>query len=147
MARHAESCRLSTEHGPRRSETHAVDGEDLGVDVGLVEAHHRAAGLWFDPDIDPTCTRTVELDLAAVRRTVAGPRRPQDPLRTSGVPASLGEGPAGPGGHGLPSAPVAIASRVLAALTRTGGGISRPRPFAASSALTAAGSKASAPIP
>ena len=43
------------------------------VDAGLVEAHHRAAGLWFDPEVDPDYTRTLELDLGTVRRTVAGP--------------------------------------------------------------------------
>ncbi len=30
------------EHGPRRSETHAVDGVDLGVDVGLVGVYASA---------------------------------------------------------------------------------------------------------
>ena len=41
----------------------------------------------------------------------------------------------------------ASASRVVAALTSTGGGMSRPRPLASSSAWTASGSKASAPMP
>ena len=39
----------------------------------------------------------------------------------------------------------AAAARTLP--TRTGGGMLRPRPFAASSAVTAAGVKASAPMP
>src|SRR4051794_5463157 len=42
---------------------------------------------------------------------------------------------------------VARAASVVAALIRTGGGISRPRPLASRSACTAAWSKASAPMP
>ena len=79
------------------------------VDAGLVEAHHRAAGLWFDPHVDPVFTRSVEVDLAAVRRTVAGPTRPQDSLPPADVPAVFGTAPAGDEGW-LPAAPVALAS-------------------------------------
>lgn len=79
------------------------------VDPTLVEAHHRAAGLWFDPEMDPDYTRSVEVDLAAVRRTVAGPRRPQDPLPPVDVPAALATPPSGEGDT-LPVAPVALAS-------------------------------------
>jgi len=79
------------------------------VDAGLVEAHHRAAGLWFDPDLDPDYTRTLELDLAAVQRTVAGPTRPQDRLRLDGIPDALAERRR-EGEGGIPGAPVAIAS-------------------------------------
>ena len=79
------------------------------VDPALVEAHHRAAGLWFDPTTDPTYTRTLQLDLGDVQRAVAGPRRPQDRLRLDGIPAALPDGPA-EAVDGLPAAPVAIAS-------------------------------------
>jgi len=81
------------------------------VDADLVEAHQRAAGLWFDPEVDPDCTRTVEVDLAAVRRTVAGPTRPQDPLPLAGVPAALTPPPPPSRERDvLPAAPVALAS-------------------------------------
>ncbi|MFW5474583.1 aconitate hydratase AcnA [Knoellia sp. CPCC 206450] len=79
------------------------------VDPGLVEAHHRAAGLWFDPEVDPDYTRTVEVDLAAVRRTLAGPRRPQDALAPPDVPAVL-EPPRPRDTDTLPTTPVALAS-------------------------------------
>ncbi|NYE35363.1 aconitate hydratase [Nocardioides cavernae] len=46
--------------------------------VALVEAYARHQGLWFDPDHAPAYSETVELDLATVVPSMAGPRRPQD---------------------------------------------------------------------
>ena len=80
------------------------------VDVTLVEAHQRAAGLWFDPEVDPDYTRTLELDLGVVRRTVAGPTRPQDPLPLDGIPAAVGDRAAATGDDDLPAAPIALAA-------------------------------------
>ena len=44
----------------------------------LVEAYAKAQGLWHDPSEEPTFTKIVELDLASVVPSIAGPKRPQD---------------------------------------------------------------------
>ena len=51
--------------------------------IALVEAYCRENHLWHDPDSPPTYSQVVELDLASVEPSLAGPRRPQDrvPLR------------------------------------------------------------------
>jgi aconitate hydratase len=51
--------------------------------VALAEAYCKENGLWHDPDEPPTYSQVVELDLATVEPSLAGPRRPQDrvPLR------------------------------------------------------------------
>ncbi|MFD7076153.1 aconitate hydratase AcnA [Nocardioides sp. NPDC059952] len=46
--------------------------------IRLVEAYAQHQGLWFDPDHEPAYSETVELDLATVVPSMAGPRRPQD---------------------------------------------------------------------
>ena len=47
--------------------------------VRLVEAYTRAQGLFYDPDApEPDFTETLELDLAQVQPSLAGPLRPQD---------------------------------------------------------------------
>jgi aconitate hydratase len=47
--------------------------------INLVEAYARAQGMWRDAQTaDPVFTDTLELDLAAVQPSLAGPRRPQD---------------------------------------------------------------------
>ena len=51
--------------------------------ASLVEAYAKEQGLWHDPAAEPTFTETLELDLATVEPSIAGPARPQDrvPLR------------------------------------------------------------------
>ena len=47
--------------------------------VALVEAYAKRQGMWRTPRTpDPVFTATLELDLAAVEPSVAGPKRPQD---------------------------------------------------------------------
>ena len=46
--------------------------------VALVEAYAKAQGLWLDPSVEPVFTDTLELDLATVLPSLAGPKRPQD---------------------------------------------------------------------
>jgi aconitate hydratase len=46
--------------------------------VELVEAYCRENLLWHEPDEHPEYTQVVELDLADVEPSLAGPRRPQD---------------------------------------------------------------------
>src|SRR5438132_3688800 len=48
--------------------------------IALVEAYCKEQGLWHDPGHEPTYTRVVELDLSTVEPSLAGPRRPQDPV-------------------------------------------------------------------
>jgi aconitate hydratase A / 2-methylisocitrate dehydratase len=51
--------------------------------VALVEAYCKENALWHDPTHEPEYSQVVELDLADVEPSLAGPRRPQDrvPLR------------------------------------------------------------------
>ncbi|HZQ58027.1 MAG TPA: aconitate hydratase [Acidimicrobiales bacterium] len=53
--------------------------------VALVEAYAKEQGLWFDPSAVPTFSEQLELDLATVVPSLAGPARPQDrvPLNVS----------------------------------------------------------------
>ncbi len=46
--------------------------------VALVEAYARAQGYWAPDMADPVFTETLSLDLASVRPSLAGPKRPQD---------------------------------------------------------------------
>ncbi|MGH3197236.1 MAG: aconitate hydratase [Streptosporangiaceae bacterium] len=54
-----------------------------GRQIRLVEAYAKEQGLWHDPDHEPAYSQTLELDLATVEPSIAGPKRPQDriPLR------------------------------------------------------------------
>ncbi|HEX2029359.1 MAG TPA: aconitase family protein, partial [Nitriliruptorales bacterium] len=46
--------------------------------VRLVEAYAKEQGLFHDPDADPLYTDVLDLDLADVQSSLAGPTRPQD---------------------------------------------------------------------
>ena len=47
--------------------------------IALVEAYAKAQGFWLDPDgPEPIFTDTLELDMATVVPSLAGPKRPQD---------------------------------------------------------------------
>ncbi|HEX8484788.1 aconitate hydratase AcnA [Sphingomonas sp.] len=47
--------------------------------IALVEAYSKANGFWRDEDaLDPIFTDTLELDMATVTASLAGPKRPQD---------------------------------------------------------------------
>ena len=46
--------------------------------VRLVEAYAKEQGLWHDPAHEPDYSQTIELDLATVEPSIAGPKRPQD---------------------------------------------------------------------
>ena len=62
-----------------------LSGRDA-AHVALVEAYARAQGLFRTADaVDPVFSDRLELDLAAVEPSLAGPKRPQDrvPLRTA----------------------------------------------------------------
>lgn len=51
--------------------------------VALVEAYAKAQGMWHDPDHEPHYSETLELDLATVVPSIAGPKRPQDRISLS----------------------------------------------------------------
>jgi aconitate hydratase len=46
--------------------------------LALVEAYAKEQGLWHDPAHEPVYSEYVELDLATVVPSIAGPKRPQD---------------------------------------------------------------------
>ena len=46
--------------------------------LALVEAYAKEQGLWHDPDAEPRYSEQLELDLATVVPSLAGPKRPQD---------------------------------------------------------------------
>ena len=46
--------------------------------LALVEAYAKAQGLWHEADHEPSYSEYLELDLATVVPSIAGPKRPQD---------------------------------------------------------------------
>ncbi|HRN29308.1 MAG TPA: aconitase family protein, partial [Terrimesophilobacter sp.] len=46
--------------------------------IALVEAYSKLQGLWHDPAVEPAFSEYLELDLATVVPSIAGPKRPQD---------------------------------------------------------------------
>ncbi len=54
--------------------------------IELVEAYAREQGLWHDENAEePTFSDTLQLDLASVQPSLAGPKRPQDRVSLSGA--------------------------------------------------------------
>src|SRR5262249_55853845 len=51
--------------------------------IALVETYAKEQGLWHDPAAIPQYDETLELDLAAVEPSLAGPARPQDRVSLS----------------------------------------------------------------
>ncbi len=59
--------------------------------VALVEAYARTQGLWHDASHEPTYSELLELDLATVVPSLAGPKRPQDRVVLSEAKARFHE--------------------------------------------------------
>ncbi len=58
--------------------------------IKLVREYHKAQGMWRDATTpDPVFTDTLELDLATVEPSLAGPKRPQDRIGLGNVAASF----------------------------------------------------------
>ncbi len=57
--------------------------------VLLVEAYAREQGLWHEPDAEPRYSEHLELDLATVVPSIAGPKRPQDRISVSEAKAAF----------------------------------------------------------
>ena len=59
--------------------------------IALVEAYAKAQGLWHDDDREPRYSEYIELDLASVVPSIAGPKRPQDRILLSQSKAKFAE--------------------------------------------------------
>src|ERR687889_1168779 len=59
--------------------------------VALVEAYAKEQGLWHDPSREPAFSEYLELDLATVVPSIAGPKRPQDRVAITDAKASFRE--------------------------------------------------------
>jgi aconitate hydratase len=57
--------------------------------IDLVERYCKEQGLWRQDHVEPEFTEVVELDLATIMPSVAGPRRPQDRIELRGVKQNL----------------------------------------------------------
>ena len=57
--------------------------------VALVETYAKAQGLWHNPDAAPRFSEELELDLATVVPSIAGPKRPQDRIALTDSKSSL----------------------------------------------------------
>ena len=57
--------------------------------LALVEAYAKEQGLWHDPDAEPRYSEKLELDLATVVPSLAGPKRPQDRVSLSDAKESF----------------------------------------------------------
>ena len=60
--------------------------------VDLVERYAKAQGLWREPGNGPEFDVALELDLATVEPSLAGPRRPQDRVALAGLGESFRDG-------------------------------------------------------
>ena len=62
--------------------------------VALVEEYAKAQGLWYDPSAkEPSYSEYLELDLATVVPSIAGPKRPQDRIALSDAYVPTGRFP------------------------------------------------------
>jgi aconitate hydratase len=59
--------------------------------IALVETYAKEQGLWLDPDAEPRYSEKLELDLATVVPSIAGPKRPQDRVLVTDAKASWRE--------------------------------------------------------
>jgi aconitate hydratase len=57
--------------------------------IALVEAYAKEQGLWHDPAHEPAYSEYLELDLATVVPSIAGPKRPQDRVSLSEAKAGF----------------------------------------------------------
>ncbi|MEW2219134.1 aconitate hydratase AcnA [Streptomyces sp. NPDC006990] len=59
--------------------------------LALVEAYAKAQGLWHDPAQEPEYSEYLELDLATVVPSIAGPKRPQDRIALADAAHKFGQ--------------------------------------------------------
>jgi aconitate hydratase len=58
-------------------------------ELALVEAYAKRQGIWHDPSLTPRYSEKLELDLASVVPSIAGPKRPQDRVSLIDAKASF----------------------------------------------------------
>ena len=58
--------------------------------LALVEAYAKAQGLWHDPKHEARYSEYLELDLASIEPSIAGPKRPQDRIRLADAQQAFG---------------------------------------------------------
>jgi aconitate hydratase len=86
----------------------------------VVENYARRVGLWFDPASTPRYARIVEIDLAAISMSLAGPRRPEDRLTPDQVPHAIPRAQRQSEGDRRPSVPDgAVAIAAITSCTNT----------------------------
>ena len=87
--------------------------------IALVEAYAKEQGLWRWPGATPEFDEVLELDLASVAPSVAGPRRPQDRIVLGDLATAFRRDFPGPDGDdaGYPRVPVAVGDRVVTMAT------------------------------
>ncbi len=88
--------------------------------VALVESYAKTQGLWREPGAAPEFDETIELDLATVVPSVAGPRRPQDRIVLSELRNSFEADFPPPGGNGAGYPDVPVTARGRETAIRTG---------------------------
>ncbi|WP_183092864.1 aconitate hydratase AcnA [Nocardioides stalactiti] len=59
--------------------------------LALVETYAKEQGLWLDPDAEPRYSEKLELDLASVVPSIAGPKRPQDRIEVTAAATHFAE--------------------------------------------------------
>ena len=72
--------------------------------IKVVEAYLKANNMFFDPELEPTYTDVVEINLADIESNLSGPKRPQDLIPLSEMKKRYHEvvvAPAGVQGFGL----------------------------------------------
>ncbi|RIJ64866.1 aconitate hydratase AcnA [Rummeliibacillus sp. POC4] len=72
--------------------------------IQVVEAYLKANNMFFDPELEPTYTDVVEINLADIESNLSGPKRPQDLIPLSEMKKRYHEvvvAPAGVQGFGL----------------------------------------------
>lgn len=57
--------------------------------LALVESYAKTNGLWHDPEAEPRYSEKLELDLATVVPSIAGPKRPQDRIQVTDAKPSF----------------------------------------------------------
>ena len=91
MANRATIGNMSPEYGSTCA-IFPIDNETLRYleltgrkpsDIALVEAYAKRQGMWHDPSATPRYSEHLELDLATVVPSIAGPKRPQDRVSLS----------------------------------------------------------------
>ena len=81
--------------------------------VALVEAYTKAQGMWHDPAREAVYSEYLELDLATVVPSIAGPKRPQDRIELSAAKEAFEAAlPAYASERSKPT-PVTLAKRLL----------------------------------